>query len=310
MAKVSVSFEWLSGCSGCEFSLVDMHERLLSVLEVIDIVRLPILMDVKDYPKATIGVVTGALRTDHDVHAAHEMRKSCDKILAFGVCAVFGGPQGSGYASSTKEIEDAVYRKNPTTITTFVPSEGVPKLLEEGVRPIDSEITVDYYLPGCPPHPYYVFNALSALVEGKEPEFGPHNVCYRCDRKMEHTQVTSLRRTHQGKLDDKLCFLSQGVLCMGSTTLDRCLAPCPTSGAPCTGCAGPSEHVVLEPNRDIRTEIADRMSRMTKIPRAEIVREIERQSRTYYAYAMASPVFRQKPTFLLRRWISQQEMGK
>ena len=63
MAKVTVSFEWLSGCSGCELTIVDLHERLLTVLEEIDIVRLPILMDVKDYPKAALGIVTGALRT-------------------------------------------------------------------------------------------------------------------------------------------------------------------------------------------------------------------------------------------------------
>ena len=43
-------------------------------------------------------------------------------------------------------------------------------------------------------------------------------------------------------------------------TLDRCLAPCPRHGVPCTGCAGPSENVIMEPQRDIRTEVATRMS--------------------------------------------------
>jgi F420-non-reducing hydrogenase small subunit len=165
---------------------------------------------------------------------------------------------------------------------------------------------VDLYLPGCPPHPYYVFEALTAILEGREPEFGNQNVCYRCDRKMSHSDVTGMRRVHVGPMDRKTCFLSQGILCMGSATLDRCLAPCPTRGTPCTGCAGPSENIILEPNRDIRTEIADRMSRMTKIPRDDIVREIELRSKTYYAYAMASPVFRQKPTFLLRKWIQPE----
>jgi len=43
---------------------------------------------------------------------------------------------------------------------------------------------------------------------------------------------------------------------------------------------------------------------MTKIPEHDIIAEIEARSKTYYAYAMASPVFREKPTFLLRKWIS------
>ena len=304
---VPVSFEWLSGCSGCELGVVDLHERLLKVLEAVQIVRLPILVDVKDYPKAAVGIITGALRTDHDIECAKKMRESCDAILAFGTCAVYGGPQGSAYAHTLDELMDSTYRKNPTTATTFVPDQNLPKLLEEGVKPLDSEIDVDLYLPGCPPHAYYIFEALISLVEGREPEFGAHNVCYKCTRKMKHTECSSLRRMHEGPVDREQCFMSQGILCMGSATIDRCLAPCPRNGQPCTGCGGPSEHVVLEPHLDVRTEIATRMSKMTNIPRDEIIGEVERQAKTYYAYAMASPVFRQKPTFLLRRWIGAEQ---
>jgi F420-non-reducing hydrogenase small subunit len=305
MAKATVSFEWLSGCSGCELSVVDLHERLLTVLEQIDLVRLPILMDVKDYPKAALGIITGALRTHHDVECAKKMRASCDAILAFGTCAVYGGPQGSGYAHTQRELAEAAFVNNPTTATHFVPSDDVPTLLEEGVLPLDAAISVDLYLPGCPPHAYYVFEALKSVLSGKPPEFSDHNVCFHCDRHMKHTEVAELRRVHQGPLDKETCFLSQGILCMGSATLDRCRGACPTRGMPCSGCTGPSESIVLEPNRDIRTEIATRMAMMTKIPKASITSEIEKQAKTYYAYAMASPVLRKKPTFLLRRWISQ-----
>jgi F420-non-reducing hydrogenase small subunit len=307
MAKVPVSFEWLSVCSGCEVGTVDLHERLLKVLEAVEIVRLPILADVKDYPKAKVGVVSGALRTDHDIECAEKMRETCDAILAFGTCAVYGGPQGSGYAHTTQELVETAYLQNPTTTTHFLPDQaGVPKLLEEGVRPLDSVIDVDLYLPGCPPHAYYIFEALVALVEGRDPEFGEQNVCYKCNRKMRHSEVDRIRRIHEIDIDPDLCFLSQGIVCLGSVTLDRCLAPCPRHGVPCTGCAGPSEAVILEPQKDVRTEIATRMSMMTKIPKEDIVKDIEKQSKTHYAYAMASPVFRQKPTFLLRRWIGRE----
>ncbi|MBN1609453.1 MAG: hypothetical protein JW940_22675 [Polyangiaceae bacterium] len=304
MSKVTVSFEWLSGCSGCEIGTVDLHERLLGVLDSLDIVRLPILLDERGYPEADLGIVTGALRTEHDVECLHRMRQSSSKLLAFGVCAVYGGPQGAADANTLSEICEAVYCNNLTTATHDVPTEGLPKLLEGGVRPVSSEVDVDFFLPGCPPHPYYIAQALGALVRGGAPEFGAHNVCFRCGRRMEKSEVGELRRLHQLTPVDDVCWLSQGVLCMGSATLDRCLAPCPQRGVPCTGCAGPSEHIVLEPNRDIRTEIADRMSRMTKIPREAVVAEIERRARTYYAYALASPVFRQKPTFLFRRWMA------
>ena len=304
MSKVRVSFEWLSGCSGCEVGTVDLHEKLLQVLDEIEIVRLPILVDEKDYPAATLGVVTGALRTEHDVECVRAMRESCDAVLAFGICAVYGGPQGAGDASTLDEICDTVYCNNPTTKTHFVPGENLPAMLQGGVRPIDSEIEVDYYLPGCPPNPYYIAQTLKAIVSGQMPEFGEHNVCFRCNRKMSKSDVSEVKRLHQVQDDAEECWLSQGVLCMGSATLDRCLAPCPQRGVPCTGCAGPSEFIVLEPNRDIRTEVAKRMSALTSMKEATIMSEIEAHAKTYYAYAMASPVFRQKPTFLFKRWLA------
>jgi F420-non-reducing hydrogenase small subunit len=306
MEKVPVSFEWLSGCSGCEIGIVDLHERLIKVLEAISIVRLPILVDVKGYPKATLGVITGALRTEHDVECAKKMRDTCERVLAFGTCAVYGGPQGSGYAHSLDDLQKAAFVDNPSTETHFVPDQGVPPLLPEGVKPLDAAIRVDAYLPGCPPHPYYIFEALQALLAGREPEYSYQNVCHFCNRVMKHTDVASLRRLNDGKIEPESCFLSQGIICMGSATLDRCRGACPTRGMPCTGCSGPSENVVLEPYRDLRTEIAGRMAAITKVPKDKIVREIELRAKTFYAYAMASSVFRQKPTFLLRRWIAPQ----
>jgi F420-non-reducing hydrogenase small subunit len=299
-SKARVSVEWLSGCSGCELGIVDLHEQLLKVLSEIELVRIPILMDTKEYVKADIGILTGSIRTDHDVHAAHAMRDACKVIIALGTCPVYGGPHSSAYPHSTQEMLDNAYLKNPTTKTTIAPDQ-VPKLLE-GNRPLDSEITVDVYIPGCPPEAAFIFEGLLALLRGREPKIGRHNVCFNCNRKMIKTETAALRRSHDGAYDPEVCFLSQGCLCFGSVTLDRCMAPCPKVGVPCFSCGGPSESVILEPQKDVRSEIASRMSHLTKIPSNVIVKAIEKQAKTHFAYAMASPVFRQKPTFLLKKW--------
>ncbi len=298
--KARLSIEWLSGCSGCELGIVDLHEKLLEVLDEVELVRCPILMDTKDYVPAEIGLVTGSIRTDHDVHAAHAMRKACRTIVAFGTCPVYGGPQSAAYAHTTDELLDGSFRANPSTATTTVPTD-VPQLLE-GNRPLDSEIEVDLYIPGCPPHAAFIFDGLIGLLRGREPKLGRHNVCFSCTRKMVRTDVDRIRRAYDGAFDPQLCFLSQGCLCFGSVTLDRCLAPCMEVGVPCFSCGGPSEAIILEPQKDVRTEIALRMSHLTAIPAETIVAEIERQAKTHFAYAMASPVFRQKPTFLLKKW--------
>jgi F420-non-reducing hydrogenase small subunit len=305
--KARVSVEWLSGCSGCELGIVDLHEQLLKILSEIELVRIPILMDTKEYVKADIGIITGSIRTDHDIHAAHAMREACSVIVALGTCPVYGGPHSSAYPHSTQDLLDDSYVRNPTTKTKSAPDQ-VPQLLE-GNRPLDSEIVVDAYIPGCPPHAAFIFEGLLALLRAREPKIGRHNVCFNCNRKMVKTDVASLRRAYGGAYDPKVCFLSQGCLCFGSVTLDRCMAPCPQVGVPCFSCGGPSESIILEPQKDVRSEIAERMSHLTKIPSDAIVKAIEKQAKTHFAYAMASPVFRQKPTFLLKKW-TRAGMGK
>jgi F420-non-reducing hydrogenase small subunit len=298
--KARLSIEWLSGCSGCELGIVDLHEKLLSVLSEVTLVRCPILMDTKEYVEADVGLITGSIRTDHDVEAAHKMRKACKALIAFGTCAVYGGPHSAGFAHTPAELLAGSFQKNPSTTTTSLP-EQVPTLLSQTL-PLDGGIPVDLYIPGCPPHAAYIFEGLTSLLRGKEPKFGRRNVCFHCKRTMVKTEVTEIRRAHQGRFDPNLCFLSQGCLCFGSVTMDRCLAPCPQVGVPCFSCSGPSSTVILEPQKDVRSEVAHRMAHLTKIPLEEIVKTIEQQAKTHFAYAMASPVFRQKPTFLLKKW--------
>jgi len=303
--KATLSIDWLSGCSGCEVAFADLHEQLPSILKnEVELVRLPILMDTKEYVSADIGMVTGSIRTEHDIDAAHAMRKSCKTIIALGTCPVYGGPHGGGYAHTTDELLDRSFVHNPSTRTNIIPTH-IPKLLKES-RTLDSEIKVDVYMPGCPPHYAFIIEGLRALLSGREPTMGQHNVCSDCVRSMDKTDVTTMRRSFEGEFDPNLCFLSQGILCFGSVALDRCRrAPCPTVGVPCFACGGPSLPVILEPQMDVWTLVAERMAHLTKIPKANIVNEIKKQAKTHYAYAMVSPIFRYKPTSPLRKTLMQ-----
>jgi len=301
--KIRLSVEWLSACSGCEVGIVDLHERLLEVFAEVDIVRLPILMDTKGYVPADVGLVTGCVRTEHDVEAAQKMRESCKSIIAFGTCPVYGGPQGAAYAHTKSELLDRAFGPNSETVSKRMPG-GVPELLEE-VLPLDSVIDVDLYLPGCPPHAAYIFEAIMALVRNREPQIGRKSVCFHCNRTMKKTDVAEIKRMTDEKCDPDVCFLSQGYLCFGSVTLDRCQSPCPKSGVPCFSCGGPTESIILEPQKDVRSEVATRMAHLTQIPHGTIVKEIELQAKTHFAYSMASLVVREKPTFLLKKWLNE-----
>lgn len=298
---LTISTEWLSGCSGCHVALVDLHEKLLGLLEEAKIVRSPVLIDQKGYPKAAVGIVEGAVRSEHDREALMKMRESVDALVAYGTCAVYGGPSGIGWLYERDQVIHAVYERGPTNAGGERPDGNVPAL-EQSVRPIDEYVKVDLYLPGCPPHPLFVATGLRKLADPSKPGLTHRSVCADCERKMEKREGVKLHPAAVAGDDPNLCFLSQGIVCMGSVTLNRCLAPCPKAGVACTGCAGPSLDVLLDPNRDFRSELAVRMERLCGIPQSEITTYLERNANTFYAYALASPAIHKKPTVELREW--------
>ena len=306
--KARISTEWLSGCSGCHVAMVDLHEKLLNLVDDVEFVRIPVLMDEKGYPEADVGIVEGAVRSSHDREALMNMRKSVKTLIAFGTCASYGGPSGIGWLHGKKSILDKVFTGLSTTGAGEKTPTGVPEL-EESVVPIDEVVKVDFQLPGCPPHPYFIALALRTLLGVSGPALDARPVCSQCERKMEKRTGVKLQKGAVTAGEKDVCLLSQGVVCLGSVTLNRCQAQCPNRGIACAGCAGPSPAIIIEPQLDIRTMIAKRMNLLTGIPEEEIQKYIEDEAKTFYSYALSSPVIYRKPTVEIREWTREQASG-
>jgi F420-non-reducing hydrogenase small subunit len=299
--KARVSTEWLSGCSGCHIAIVDLHDKLAGLVDEVEFVRVPVLMDEKGYPKADVGIVEGAVRSEHDRQALLKMRESVGKLVAFGTCAVYGGPSGIGWLHGREAVMAKAYGGGRCDVKGERPSADLPQL-EESVVPIDEVVPVDLYLPGCPPHPYYIAAGLRTLLGASAPPLSSKTVCSECERKMHKRSGVTLQRGELTAADDATCFLSQGVVCLGSVTLNRCQAPCPASGIACVGCAGPSLDCLVEPHLDLRTQVARRMNLLTGLPEADVKAYFEKDAKTFYAYALASPTVYGKPTMEIREW--------
>lgn len=299
--KAKISTEWLSGCAGCHISMVDLHEKLINLVESAEFVRIPVLMDEKDYPQAEVGIVEGAVRSEHDREALLKMRDSVKTLIAFGSCAVYGGPSGIGWLYDRDTVMERVYGSGPTNTPNERPDDGAVRL-EQGVVPVDEVVDVDLYLPGCPPHPYFIASAIATALGTKAPPLTGKTVCADCKRKMMKKEGVRLRRGAITADDADLCFLGQGVICLGSVTLNRCLSPCPGVGIACTGCNGPSLDIVTEPHLDIRNLVARRMNLLYGIPTDEVKTYMEQEAKTFYSYALASPVMYGKPTMEIREW--------
>jgi F420-non-reducing hydrogenase small subunit len=150
------------------------------------------------------------------------------------------------------QIMERVYSTETTDGPAAFPAEGVPPLLD-ACYAVDEKIKVDIYLPGCPPHPDQVFNALVALVKGQPLSVSGRSVCDTCPTvrkgKGDLKQVRRfLQAPHYQAPDEPLsqmrCLLEQGLLCMGPVTRAGCggdaVTPrCISARVPCRGCSGP-----------------------------------------------------------------------
>ncbi len=247
MAKVKVATTWLQGCSGCHISFLDMHEDLLGILNKIDIVYSPIV-DVKTVPRANIGLVEGAVANQANIEHLIEFRKKCDFLITLGSCACFGGIGGLRNLFFLKDVLERGYIETESTVSGKIPkSDSIPKLLEN-VQPVDRIVKVDWHIPGCPPLPYMIKDALSALLAGKKPKEYTRNLCHECER--EHKDMLVSKREfvtddvyapiELKKIDPDKCFIEQGILCMGPATREGCHTRCLKGNMPCRGCMGPT----------------------------------------------------------------------
>ncbi len=258
-----VASDWLNACSGCEIAIVDMGERLLTVLELVDFVHLPALMDHKYFgqmgdgqhvtiPEADVGILSGGIRNAEHLEVAKEMRKKCKAIIALGTCATHGGIPALANSFKNEDIFTRYYATETTDQPNAYPTDGVPELLD-ACYSLDEKIDVDIYLPGCPPHSDQVFEALVAFLEGRAPKLRDKSVCDTCPTiRKGKGEVRQLKRFLAAPqygapgepLDKMRCLLEQGILCMGPVTKAGCggdgVTPrCVSARVPCRGCYGP-----------------------------------------------------------------------
>lgn len=168
MSKVKLATVWLDGCSGCHMSLLDIDERLIGLAEKVDVLYSP-LVDAKEFPEwVDVTLVEGAVSSEADLAKIRKIRAHTKILVSLGDCAVTGNVPSMRDVFPLKEVMNRVYFEN-ATLHQQVPDKVVPKLLKI-VRPVHEFVTVDVFIPGCPPSADNIYFALSELVEGRMPD--------------------------------------------------------------------------------------------------------------------------------------------
>lgn len=172
MSKPLVATTSLAGCFGCHMSLLDIDERILELIELVDFDKSPV-DDIKEFTQMVdIGIIEGGCCNSENVHVLKDFRKNCKILVSLGECAIMGGLPAMRNNIPIKECLQEAYLDGPSTKggnpDGILPNDEELPIILDKVYPCHEVVKIDYYLPGCPPRADLIWNALVALVTGDE----------------------------------------------------------------------------------------------------------------------------------------------
>jgi sulfhydrogenase subunit delta len=201
-----------ASCDGCQLSLLDCEDELLTIASSIEIANFVEASRVVLKGPYDLSLVEGSITTSHDANKIQDIRRQSRFLVTIGACATAGGIQALRNYADAGEFTSLVYA-HPEYISTLATSTA-----------ISAHVPVDYELHGCPINKTQLMEVISAFLAGRKPSIPAHSVCVEC------------------KLRGNLCVtVAYGRLCLGPVTHAGCGALCPTFKRGCYGCYGPKE---------------------------------------------------------------------
>lgn len=172
MTKPKVATTSLCGCFGCHMSLLDIDDRILKLVELVDFDKSPI-DDIKEFNgPVDVGLIEGGCCNEENVRVLQDFRKHCKVLISVGDCATMGGVPAMRNTIPLKECLDEAYLNGPTVYNPSgqIPNDPEIPLLLNKVYPCQEVVKIDFHLPGCPPPADTFWEVLTALLSDKPVE--------------------------------------------------------------------------------------------------------------------------------------------
>ena len=174
--KWKIATTSLSGCFGCHTSLLDIDDRILELIKVVEFDRSPI-NDIKTCGTCDIGLVEGSVCNAENVHILREFRRNARVLVAVGACAINGGLPAQRNQHSIEELLNDVYCKMPGVGGNVPDDKELPLLLDK-VRPISEVVRIDYFISGCPPSANAIWEFINDFISGQTPHLDDAKMRY------------------------------------------------------------------------------------------------------------------------------------
>ena len=167
--KTKLATIWLSGCSGCHMSFLDVDELLIELAKKVQLVYGP-LVDIKTFPEnVDVTLIEGAVANHEQLELLRQARTRTKVLVAMGDCAVTGNV--TALRNALPDSDKAVLHRafvETADVNPQIPTD-VPKLLKIA-HPLHEAVKVDYFIPGCPPPAGNIAYVLTELLAGRVPQ--------------------------------------------------------------------------------------------------------------------------------------------
>jgi NAD-reducing hydrogenase small subunit len=131
-------------------------------------------VDAKDFPEGVdVALIEGAVANADNLELLVQIRERSRLLVSFGDCAVTGNVTSLRNFFSVDDLLTAVYHAGPGSAPHGADAVQVLPALLPRVLPLHQVVTVDAYIPGCPPAPETIWTALSALLKGEPVQLSP-----------------------------------------------------------------------------------------------------------------------------------------
>ena len=205
--KPRIAFFDFACCEGCQLTVLQLEEKLLDLLQHVEVVEWREAMSGKA-DSYDIAFCEGSITREADVQRIKTIRNTANTVVGLGSCACIGCHNALKNRWPMEEVVKVVYGSEAGQL------DSIP------ARPITSVVNVDYQILGCPASLPEIDRVIKCILTGQEYSLPNQPVCVEC------------------KLNDTLCVLEKGEVCLGPVTRCGCNAICTAYGDACHGCRG------------------------------------------------------------------------
>jgi len=206
-AKIRLGIFDFTDCEGCQVEIVGLREKLLPIVEKVEIVNWRLGQKKAEWENFDAVLVEGTPLTPEEIETLRLIREKSKLVIALGTCATLGGIPGIMKKEDRQEWYNKIYGPD-------YKGRGVDAL------PLSAYVKIDFLIHGCPINGAELERIISDLINGKKLTYKDYSVCFPC------------------KVAGLPCRLLDNKSCLGPVTQGTCGAICLKGGSPCYGCFG------------------------------------------------------------------------